>query len=101
MESSMKSNLNCWGSSKQTCSLKETPQGIVEYLRKQGAPQTMYQVYKKYGACSEKRLQKGGWIEDQGKVEAWAQVGHLTQIVQDTMDWYIPTPTLDGVGHWP
>lgn len=85
-ENSMKSDLN-WRSSKRT-SLKElrSLEGLrkrIKVLLKLRTKVTKSMMRAVRNACK-----RGGWL-DQGQVEAWAQGGHYTRIVRDTMDWYL------------
>ena len=85
-ENAMKSDLN-WRSSKRT-SLKEIRS--MEQLRKR-----IKVLLKLRSKCTKSMMRsvrnackRGGWI-DQGQLEAWAQGGHFTRIVRDTLDWYL------------
>jgi hypothetical protein len=85
-ENSMKSDLN-WRSSKRT-SLKELRS--LEGLRKRIKVllKLRTKVTKSMMRAVRNSCKRGGWL-DQGQVEAWAQGGHYTRIVRDTMDWYL------------
>jgi hypothetical protein len=85
-ENSMKSDLN-WRSSKRT-SIKEI-RGI-EGLRKRIKVllKLRMKVTKSMMRAVRNACKRGGWL-DKGQVEAWAQGGHYTRIVRDTMDWYL------------
>jgi hypothetical protein len=85
-ENSLKSDLN-WRHSKRT-SLRDVKSPEMLRKRIKSLLKLNVKVVKGMMRSVRNSCKRGGW-HDQNQIEAWAQGGHFTRIVRDTMNWYL------------